>query len=103
MQTKNGEFFFTRLQTGEITIEVSLMGYVTQTAEINIHDGLNEMNFILKEHNIKLDPVTVIAQKREQQLLDVPNAISVVGKDLIEKLNITELGQLSNLSRVIYN
>jgi iron complex outermembrane receptor protein len=92
---ENGEYFFNKLTPGKVSVRSSIMGYKSQLAEIVLQPGQNELNFVLTEDIIHLDPVTVIAQKREQQILDVPDAISVVGKDLIEKSNITELGQLS--------
>jgi iron complex outermembrane receptor protein len=93
---ENGEFLFAKLQTGTLSIQASIMGYISQNIEIILQPGSNELNFILVENIIHLDPVTVIAQKREQQILDVPAAISVVGSDLIEKSNIVELSQLSD-------
>lgn len=92
---ETGDYYFDKLQEGKLSVQASLMGFKTQTVDIMIHAGQNEHNFILVEDNIHLDPVTVIAQKREQQILDVPAAISVVGKDFINRINITELGQLS--------
>ncbi len=92
---ENGDYFFNKLQAGKLTVQTSIMGFKTQTADITLQPGQNELNFTLAEDIIHLEPVTVIAQKREQQILDVPAAVSVVGKDFIEKSNITELGQLS--------
>jgi outer membrane receptor protein involved in Fe transport len=90
-----GQYFIDKLHTGKVNIQASIMGYETQIAEIMVQPGVNELNFTLVENIIHLDPVTVIAQKREQQILDVPAAISVVGSELIENANIVELGQLS--------
>jgi iron complex outermembrane recepter protein len=91
----NGEYFFSSLPAEKFRVQASIMGFKTQISEIVPKPGLNELDFVLVEDVIHLEPVTVIAQKREQQILDVPAAISVVGKDLLEKSNITELGQLS--------
>jgi len=92
---ESGEFFFDRLQTGKLVVQASLMGFKTLTIDIILKAGQNELNFTLVEDNIHLDPVTVIAQKREQQILDVPASICAVGKDFIEESNIVELSQLS--------
>jgi len=92
---ENGEYFFEQLPSGKITVQASYMGFKTQSIDISIRSGQNKQNFSLVEDQIHLDPITVIAQKREQQILDVPTAISVVGEDFIEKSNITDLGQLS--------
>jgi len=39
--------------------------------------------------------VTVVAQKREQQILDVPITMSVINANFIESNNITDLDELS--------
>ncbi len=91
-----GQFYFANLQPGEISLQASIMGYETQTTSIMLQHGSNEINFTLKENVIHLEPVTVNAQKREQQILDVPTAINVVGSDLIEQANIVELGHFSD-------
>jgi outer membrane receptor protein involved in Fe transport len=93
---ENGKFYFDNLQPGEVNIQASIMGYKTQTVSIVLQPGPNELNFNLEENVIHLKPVTVNAQKREQQILDVPTAINVVGSDLIEQANVVELGHLSD-------
>ena len=57
---------------------------------------------MLAENVIHLEPVTVSVQKREQQILDVPKAITVIGATTIEQSNITELGQMSEFIPVLY-
>jgi outer membrane receptor protein involved in Fe transport len=92
----NGHYFFDKLQTGKLAVQASIMGFETQIVDVMIQPGINELNFTLIENIVHLDPVTVIAQKREQQIIDVPAAISVVGSNLMENANIVELGQLSD-------
>jgi len=92
---ENGEYFMDKLQPGKHSIQASLIGFETQTIEILLEPGLNELNFSLEEQIVYLNPITVIAQKREKQILDVPAAISVVGTDFINKNNIVEISQLS--------
>ncbi len=93
---ETGEYFFDRLPEGKITVQTSIIGFKTQITGITLQPGQNELNFILVEDIIHLNLVTVTARKREQQIFDVPAAISVVGSDFIEKANITALGQLSS-------
>ena len=92
---ENGEYLLDKLQAGKNSIQASLMGFETQTIDIVLKPGSNELNFSLVEDIVYLNPITVIAQKREQQILDVPAAISVVGSDFINTNNIVELTQLS--------
>ena len=92
---EGGHYFLDGIQPGKMKVQASIMGFETQAIDFEIKPGENELNFTMIEVVVHLDPITVIAKKREQQILDVPAAISVVGADLIEKNNIVELGQLS--------
>jgi len=92
---ENGDYFLDKLPEGKLSVQASIMGFESQTIEIEMEPGENELNFTLVEHIVHLDPIIVVAKKREQQILDVPVAISVVGSDFIVKNNIVELGQLS--------
>ena len=81
---ETGEYFFDHLQEGKISVQASIMGFKTQTVDIVVKPGQNDLDFSLGEENIRLDPITVVAQKREQQILEVLAVISVVGYDFIE-------------------
>ena len=92
-----GEFLIENLLSGKGRIRVSFVGYATLTTDYELRPGENFKNIMLVRKNVYLEPVTVSAQKREQQILDVPVAISSVSGNKIEQLNITGLSQLSDL------
>ncbi|MBK6282788.1 MAG: carboxypeptidase-like regulatory domain-containing protein [Draconibacterium sp.] len=83
-----GEFIIENLVTGKARIRVSFVGFETHTTDLEIRNGQNYKDIMLTKDNIHLEPVTVFAQKREQQILDVPAAISAVTANTIERLNI---------------
>jgi len=97
-----GEFLIENLMTGKARIRVSFVGYATKTTDLEMRVGENYKDIMLIKENIHLEPVTVNAQKREQQILDVPAAISAVTANTIERLNITELGPLSDFVPGLY-
>ncbi|MCK5730646.1 MAG: TonB-dependent receptor, partial [Draconibacterium sp.] len=97
-----GEFLIENLQTGKARIRISYIGYKLKTTDIILGQGENLKKIMLVQDNIHLEPVSVSSQKREQQILDVPQAISVVGVTAMEKLNITELGQMSEFVPGLY-
>ncbi len=99
---ENGEFLIENLTTGNARIRISMMGFATKTTDLEMRVGENYKDIMLMKVNINLEPVTVIAQKHEQQILDVPAAISVVSSKTIERLNITELRQLGDLVAGFY-
>ncbi len=92
---EDGEFLIENLMTGKARVRVSFVGYETNTIDYELRPGENYFNIMLRQSNIHLEPIFVSSQKRDQQILDVPTAISSVGASQIEKSNITELGQLS--------
>ncbi len=92
---EDGEYFFYGLETGRVRIQASFIGYQTKYTDYYIQDGENDMNFMLDEDNVKIDPITVTSQKREQQILDVPLAVTSIDAVKMEKLALTDLGYLS--------
>lgn len=97
-----GEFLIENLMSGKGRIRVSFVGYATLTTDYELGTGENFKNIMLVRKNIYLEPITVSAQKREQQILDVPAAISSVSANRIERLNITELTPLSEMVPGLY-
>ncbi|MCA1760383.1 MAG: TonB-dependent receptor, partial [Bacteroidales bacterium] len=97
-----GEFLIENLVTGKARIRVSFVGYATKTTDLEMRVGENYKDIMLTKENIHLEPITVNAQKREQQILDVPAAISAVSANTIERSNITELGQMSDYVPGLY-
>lgn len=49
-----------------------------------------------------LEEIIVTARKREESLLDVPMAISALGKDQLEKMNIQDMTDISKLTPGMY-
>ncbi|WP_321346842.1 TonB-dependent receptor [uncultured Draconibacterium sp.] len=99
---EDGEYFITNLVTGRARIRVSFIGYKTRTVDIILQEGRNEKNVMLPADDIHLEPILVSAQKREQQLLDVPTAISSVSNQLMNEANITELSTLGEFVPGLY-
>lgn len=97
-----GEFLIENLLSGKGRIRVSFVGYATLTTDYELRPGENFKNIMLVRKNVYLEPVTVSAQKREQQILDVPVAISSVSGNKMEQLNITGLSSLSELVPGLY-
>ena len=97
-----GEFLIENIITGKARIRVSFVGYETKTTDLEIRIGQNYKDIMLIKGNVHLEPITVNAQKREQQIMDVPTAISSVSANKIEQLNITELGPLSEFVPGLY-
>ncbi|HKJ80235.1 MAG TPA: TonB-dependent receptor [Prolixibacteraceae bacterium] len=98
----DGEFFLTSIPTGRNRFEISFLGYKTKTIDYVTAAGQNFHNITLDKANIHLGPITVTSQKRQQQLLDVPLAITSIDAEFIEENNITELNRLSEFIPGLY-
>ncbi len=92
-----GEFFFSELKTGSFQITISYTGYETQKISIEIKNGENILNKSLTETVYDLEGVVVTAQKRAQQIQDVPVSISAISNQTIQNLGINNLKQFSDL------
>lgn len=90
-----GEYLFNQIPTGPIKVKVSFIGFKTLITDFDVQPGQNYLDLTLDFSDIKLEAVTVLSQKREQQILDVPITMNVINTRFIEDNNITELHKLS--------
>lgn len=88
---ENGEFLIENLNTGRARLRISFVGYETKTIDYILSAGENYYKIMLRQNDIHLEPITVNALKYEQQLLDVPEAVSAVSNLSMEQANITDL------------
>ena len=90
-----GEFLIEDLVTGKARIRVSFVGHETKTTDLEIRVGENYKDIMLRERGIYLEPNNVSVKKREQQILDVPTAVSSVNQSTMERVNIEDMEMLS--------
>lgn len=89
-----GEFFIENLQTGKARIRITFAGYKIKTTDIILRAGENYKKIMLAQERFHFEPEMVSAQKREQQITDVPLAVTSVTAKTIGQSNSTELNQL---------
>ena len=92
---ETGEYLFSEVPTGKISLRASFVGYKKLSIDFEIKPGENQLDLTLENNTIQLEAVSVTSQKREQQILDVPITISVINAKFIEDNNISELDKLS--------
>jgi outer membrane receptor protein involved in Fe transport len=90
-----GRYMLRVPSAGNATITVSFAGYETKVTDMTLRSGENVMDIIMERSAIALEPVVVTAQLREQQLLDVPAAITSVSSQTLGSTHTTTLEQLS--------
>ena len=89
-----GHYMIRNVPEGNFTVEVSAIGYKTQTREINIRKGrAYEVNFILEEDHVMIDGIIVSATRSETTRRMSPTLVNVVGMDIYERSNATTVAQ----------
>lgn len=89
-----GHYMIRNVPEGNFVLEVSAIGYKTQTREISIKPGkAYEVNFVLEEDYVQIDGVIVSATKSETTRRMSPTLVNVVGMDVYEKTNSTTVAQ----------
>lgn len=92
---EDGEYFLTGLTTGINSIMVSHVGYKTKIIDYYLQEGNNDVYFTLDRDDIILEPITVTAQQREQQILEIPATMSSLSGSFMENANIRSMEQVA--------
>ena len=89
-----GHYMIRNAPEGTFTIEVSAVGYKTQSHEIEIRRGRSyEVNFSLEEDHIQIDGVIVSATRSETTRKMSPTLVNVAGMDVYDRSNCTTVAQ----------
>lgn len=89
-----GHYMIRNVPEGNFIVEVSAIGYKTQTREINIKKGrAYEVNFVLEEDLVQIEGVIVSATRSETTRRMSPTLVNVVGMDTYNKANSTTVAQ----------
>ena len=89
-----GHYMIRNIPEGRFTVEVSAIGYKTQTREVNIAKGRSyEVNFTLEEDFVQIDGVIVSATRSETTRRMSPTLVNVVGMDTYDRTNATTVAQ----------
>ena len=89
-----GHYMIRNVPEGTFVVEVSAVGYKTQTHELTVKKGRTyEVNFILEEDHVQIDGVIVSATRSETTRRMSPTLVNVVGMDIYNKANSTTVAQ----------
>ena len=90
----SGHYMIRNIPEGKFVVEASVIGYKSQSVEINIKSGNSyEVNFALIEDHVQLDGVVVSATRSETTRRMSPTLVNVVGMDIYSKANATTVAQ----------
>ena len=89
-----GHYFLKNLPEGTFTLEVSSVGYKTESRAVRVKKGQTlELNFEIAEDRVALDGVVVSANRNETTRRMAPTLVNVVSMKTFENTNSTCLAQ----------
>ncbi len=88
----NGAFAFENVMAGEYQLEVSCLGFVTETIKISAKKSIKELIVELKESSLALDGVIVTAKQS-----DGLNTSYSLGRDALNHLQLSNMTDVSSL------
>ena len=89
-----GHYMIKNVPEGQFTLEVSAIGYKSQTREVSVRKGHSyEINFALEEDHVQIDGVIVSATRSETTRKMSPTLVNVVGMDIYNKSNCSTVAQ----------
>jgi len=91
-----GYFILTAVDIGGLTLYISHQGFQPVSKKIE-PPYTNTLNIVLNSALVELNEVVVTTQKRDQRSLEVPIALSALSGRQLEKLNIRQFDELSDL------
>lgn len=89
----DGSFVFENVQAGKYELEVSCLGYVTVTSEIEVSKDISGIKISLNENSLALDEVVVTAQKAKDGL----STTHSLGRDALNHLQMSNMTDVAAL------
>jgi iron complex outermembrane receptor protein len=75
----------------EVTLEIRYVGFITQSLKIKLTTGNNIYNFRMEEDVLSVRPIIVTAQRREENLQNVPISITALDNREIKDRSINRV------------
>jgi len=96
---QNGEYTFilpADFLDREVVLEVQYVGYISQIERIKLVLGANVFDFLMEKDVLSIKPIIVTAQRREENLQNVPTSITALGSKEIQNRGIDRVIDLQN-------
>ena len=90
---QKGEFTIQGVQEGKYNLEVSFLGYVPATVQVDVNHPIKGLKILLKENTLALDDVVITAQAPKSEL----NTTLVIGSNALEHLQVSNVSDISSL------
>jgi outer membrane receptor protein involved in Fe transport len=90
-----GEFMLSYLPTGRLRLIITCLGYRNKIVDYVVQAGFNDHYFTLEREPASLPTEIATTQNREQQISDIPAAVSVTTLSQAANLGITDFSELA--------
>lgn len=90
---ESGAFVIHKIPIGKVTIEVHCLGYATQKMELNLTADRKAFTIILKEENLALDEVRVVAERK----LDEGTTSYKIDRTALDNQQFMNIGNITTL------
>lgn len=89
----DGRFSLDNVQQGNYTLEVSCLGYVTESRQISVRRNLSGILFRLSQNTLALKEVVVTAEKSKDNI----NTTQTIGRTALDHLQMNSMGGITAL------
>lgn len=97
-----GRYRITHIAPGQYTIKISAIGYATVTKTVLVTEEETELNVQLVEASQQLGQVTVTAQKREENLQQVPISITSLSASEVQAYRLWDIRDMAAIVPNLY-
>jgi len=98
-----GAFRFKSVPAGMYTLRVSNVGYASVNKSISVNSQAQSTSIQLTEANNRLEEVIVTAQKREEEVQQVPASISVLSAKQVQEYRVWNLKDITAIVPNLYS
>ena len=89
----DGRFSLEKVQQGTYTLEVSCLGYVTETRQFSVKRDLPEITVRLLPESLAIEEVVVTAEKSKDNI----NTTQTIGRTALDHLQMNSMGSITAL------
>lgn len=100
---KNGAFSFVNVPAGKYILHVSYVNYAEVSVEVTVNGQNASLNIQLTENDRRLDEVVVTAQKREEEVQNIPISISTLSARQIQDFKVWNLKDITAIVPNLYS
>ena len=100
---RNGNFSFHQIPAGKYVIHVTSMGFAELTREVTITGGAQTVDYRLTENYKQLGEIVVTANKREEDLQNVPGGITALSANEVQDYKLWNLKDIAAIAPNLYS